>query len=92
MYAGWGNKKKMILNYKFKIFEKNNRRRIGIGIYLDFAMVILRFVLDVLSSWLYHSVQVQIAGSAKTAACTVEPGELPKMLRQFTDKLKQVCI
>ena len=62
-----------------------NRKKTGVEIYMDFTMVSLRYLLDILPSGLQHFIKVQIAGSAGTAACTVEPGELPKMLRQFTD-------
>lgn len=69
-----------------KIFQETmNRKKTGVEIYMDFTMVSLRYLLDILPSGLQHFIKVQIAGSAGTAACTVEPGELPKMLRQFTD-------
>lgn len=49
-----------------------------VGICLDFATLILEFLLNSLPSRLQHAIGVQMAGSARNAACAVEPGEKPK--------------
>lgn len=84
---------RLVLSYKYKVFQKQwieEEYELGFMWILQSSLNV-SFLLSILPSRLHRVIHIQMAGSAKNDAGTVEAEEQPRTLCQFMDT-KHVCI